>query len=151
MSQTLKYTPELLKELRFEAKEFHCNIPGTIKEFVADYALLGNENAYINYNNQIVDLIDNTRLSIIFAIGAMVEKVAASPDGEAKQFWAKEIGKINSSVGNLEIIARHFCESENIIRRMGKEYFDLLQGARRDQQELNGLKKLMKEQEELNK
>ena len=151
MSNGLKYNPELLKELRFEAKEFHCNTPGTLREFVADYALLGRDNDYINYNNRIVDLIDNTRLSIVFAIGAMVEKVAASPDGEAKQFWAGEIGKINSAAAKLEIIANHFCETENIIRRMGKEYFELLQGARLFSQELDELKTFIKQQEELNK
>jgi len=152
VSKIKKYTPELLDELRHEKTRgvFHIRMPGTVKELILDYAITGTENDLINYTNEVLDLITDTKMDIVFAIGAMVDKVAASPDGEAKQFWAREIQKISSATANLDAVTMYFQENEWACRRITKDYFAVVQQARRDRQELDALKKLMKEQELLN-
>ena len=89
-------------------------------------------------------------MTVILALGQMVEKVAASPDGEAKQFWTREIGKINEATVQLTRVEAYFFECEAMIRRQAMENDSLLQTARAERERGDRLEKLMKEQEQLN-
>jgi len=131
VSKIKKYTPAALREL-----------------MVRDSIIA--ENYTLSFDNQVIDLLTNCRMTIILALGQMVEKVQDAPDGEAKQFWAREIGKINTATPQLTRVENYFFECEAMIRRLSIENADLLKTARGERERGDRLEKLMKEQIEIN-
>lgn len=127
-----KYTPTALREL-----------------LIRDYIIA--DNYTLSFDNQVLDLLNDCKMIIILALGRMVEKVKDAPEGEAKQFWAMEIGKISNATAQLTRIEHYFFETEAMIRRQAMENDNLLRTARAERERGDRLEKLMKEQEELNK
>ena len=123
--------------------------PAALRELMVRDSVIA-ENYTLSFDNQVIDLLTDCRMTIILALGQMVEKVQDAPDGEAKQFWAKEIGKINTAVLQLTRVENYFFECEAMIRRLSIENADLLQTARGERERGDRLEKLMKEQEIIN-
>lgn len=123
--------------------------PTALKELMVRDSIIA-ENYTLSFDNQVIDLLTDCRMTIILALGQMVEKVQDAPDGEAKQFWAKEIGKINTAIPQLTRVENYFFECEAMIRRLSIENADLLQTAKGERERGDRLEKLMKEQELLN-
>lgn len=122
--------------------------PAALRELMVRDSIIA-ENYTLSFDNQVIDLLTDCRMTIILALGQMVEKVQDAPDGEAKQFWAKEIGKINTAIPQLTRVESYFFETEAMIRRQAMENDSLLQTAKAERERGDRLEKLMKEQEQL--
>jgi len=122
--------------------------PAALRELMVRDSVIA-ENYTLSFDNQVIDLLTDCRMTIVMALGQMVDKVKDAPDGEAKQFWAKEIGKINTAIPQLTRVESYFFETEAMIRRQAMENDSLLQTAKAERERGDRLEKLMKEQEQL--